>query len=51
MKLSTTVDEMREIRDEEPLEDTEKGGKLLVEMEASKETKTEDNGGRSDTIE
>lgn len=35
MKLSTTVDEMRDIRKEKPLEDIEKGGKLLTEVESN----------------
>lgn len=42
MKLSTTVDELREIRSEEPLEDKDKGGKLLIEIE--------NDGKRSDTL-
>ena len=40
MKLSTTVDEMRGIRKVNPLEDKEKGKKLLIEI---------DNGRGSDT--
>lgn len=42
MKLSTTVNEMREIRKTEPLEEAdERGSKLLIELE--------ENGTRSDT--
>ena len=40
MKLSATVDEVREIAELEPLEDSEKGGKILIEL---------DNGTGSDT--